>query len=474
MSEDIYRLLEEVKKELKPTDEEVRKGLKLFKEIKESIESSLNISHDFTVSLEGSFAKGTSIRGDIDLDVFILIRKEDLNNEWIEKHVIKQLLESGLSKYPFQLKYASHPYVTLQAEGFEIDVVPAYWAKEPKEIATAVDRTPFHTRYVNSKLNDYTRDEVRLLKKFLKNMGIYGAEVRVEGFSGYLTELIIIKYGSFVEALKAMSEWREGEVVIVDEESLREHLTLKELRKLFRDDTLIVPDPVDPRRNAASAVSARTLKIAVIASEAFVTRPSKKLFFHEPRLRSLNELTRSLGESGRRVLLLKYSFPKNLPPDVLWGELKRIGKRIASLLESHGFRVVDYDFWSSELGQAFIALDLAHGGELPPYEVRDGPQKISKGLLNFIAKHSSSGKALAVWVARDGLPRAVIKRKYRRAQELLNSLGSKELSAKDLTFLSVITDVTEIPEDFKEDKDFMTWLTSFVTKEYPYVQLHHT
>lgn len=474
MSEDLHRLLEEVKRELKPTDEEVRKGFELFKEIKELVESSLNVSHEFTVSLEGSFAKGTSIRGDIDLDVFILIRKEDLSNEWIEKQVIKQLLGSKLSKYPLQLKYASHPYVTLRAEGFEIDVVPAYWAKEPKEIATAVDRTPFHTRYVNSRLNDYMRDEVRLLKKFLKNIGIYGAEVRVEGFSGYLTELIIIKYGSFVEALKAMSGWREGEVVIIDEGALREHLTLKELRKLFRDDVLIVPDPVDPRRNAASAVSNRALKIAVIASNTFITKPSKKLFFYEPRLKSFNELIRSLNESGRRVLLLIYSFPRTLPPDVLWGELKRVGKRIVSLLENHGFQVVDYDFWSNELDQAFIALDLAHGGDLPPYEVREGPPKIGKGLLNFVAKHSSSGKALTVWVARDGLPKAVIKRKYRHARELLNSLGSEELSAKDVTFLRVIDEVTDISEDLKENKDFMTWFTSFIMKEYPYVELHHT
>ncbi|MFN3267964.1 MAG: hypothetical protein ACK416_01760, partial [Zestosphaera sp.] len=83
LSEDLHKLLEDVKKELRPTEEEVRRGSELFEKIKELVESSLNISYDFTVSLEGSFAKGTSIRGDIDLDVFILVRKEDLSNEWI-------------------------------------------------------------------------------------------------------------------------------------------------------------------------------------------------------------------------------------------------------------------------------------------------------------------------------------------------------------------------------------------------------
>ncbi|MEM0474468.1 MAG: CCA tRNA nucleotidyltransferase [Zestosphaera sp.] len=474
LSEDLRELLEEVKKELRPTEEEIRKGFDLFKEIRESIESSLNISYDFTVSLEGSFAKGTSIRGDIDLDVFILVRKEDLNNEWIEENIIKQLLKSKLCKYPLQLKYASHPYVTLRVEDFEIDVVPAYWAKDPKEITTAVDRTPFHTRYVNSRLNEYTRDEVRLLKKFLKSMGIYGAEVKVEGFSGYLTELIVIKYESFIEALKAVSGWREGEVVIIDDKLLRERLTPRELRKLFRDDVLIVPDPVDPRRNAASAVSDRALKIAIIASNTFLAKPSRKMFFYEPRVKPHSELIKFLDESERRVLLLRYLVPRNLPPDVLWGELKRVGKRLASLLENYGFYVIDYDFWSNELDQAFIALDLASRGDLPSYEVRVGPPKVSKGLLNFITKHSSSGKTLAVWVARDGSPKVITKRKYKSVKELLSSLSSKELSAKDLTFLSIISEFTDIPEDLKKDKDFMTWLTNFVMKEYPYIELQHT
>ena len=473
LSEDLHKLLEEIKRELRPTEEEVRRGLDLFKEIKALVESSLNIDYDFTVSLEGSFAKGTSIRGDIDLDIFILIRKKDLSNKWIEEHVIRQLLESKLSKYPHQLKYASHPYITLQAEGFEIDVVPAYWAEDPREIMTAVDRTPFHTKYVNSRLNDYMRDEVRLLKKFLKNLGIYGAEVRVEGFSGYLTELIVIRYGSFIDSVKAMSMWREGEVVIVDEETSREHLTPRELRKIFKDDVLIVPDPVDPRRNAASAVSERALKIAVIASNTFIKKPSRKSFFYEPQVKSLNELVKFLEETERRVLLLRYSVPEGLPPDVLWGELKRIGKRVVSLLANYGFHVIDYDFWSNELNQAFIALDLAHEGSLPPYEVRAGPPKVSKGLLNFVMKHSSSDRALSVWVARDGLPKAIIRRKYKRAQELLESLGSKELSAKDLIFLNIISEFSEIPKDLKEDRNFMTWLTNLVLKKYPYVELQH-
>lgn len=469
LSEELLKMLEEVKIELRPTEEEVAKGLKLFEEVREAIESSLRVDCDFKVTLEGSFAKGTSLKGDIDLDVFILLRKESLSNEWIEENVIKQLLGSGLRKYEARMKYASHPYITLRTQDFEVDVVPAYWAREVSEITTAVDRTPFHTRYINSRLDEGMRDEVRLLKKFMKSMGIYGAEVRVEGFSGYLTELMIVKFRTFLNAVEAMSGWREGEVVVVEDDVMREYESIDELRKIFRDDALIVPDPVDPRRNAASAVSERVLKVAVVSASSFMRRPSKNSFYWELKPAHPAEIVEFLNETDRRVLLLKYALPKDIPPDVLWGELKKLGRRIANLLRVYRFEVIDYDCWSDESTQAFVAVDLARGGRLPAYEVREGPPTLGNGLHNFIEKHSTSSKASAVWIARDGLPKALVRRRYKDPEELLREAGAQDLSTKDLILAEVIRDCRDLPEGLKSDEEFMQWLTSFTMKAYPYL-----
>ena len=57
----------------------------------------------------------------------------------------------------------------------------------------AADKSPFHTEYVTNKLDEEKRDQVRLLKKFLKSLGIYGAEIAKNGFSGYVTEVLILK-----------------------------------------------------------------------------------------------------------------------------------------------------------------------------------------------------------------------------------------------------------------------------------------
>ena len=43
----------------------------------------------------------------------------------------------------------------------------------------------------------------------MKGVGVYGAEIRVGGFSGYLCELLTLSFGSFTDILKAVSDWKE-------------------------------------------------------------------------------------------------------------------------------------------------------------------------------------------------------------------------------------------------------------------------
>jgi tRNA adenylyltransferase (EC 2.7.7.25) len=54
---------------------------------------------------------------------------------------------------------------------------------------------------VISNLHREQKDEVRLLKKFMKGIGVYGAEIKVKGFSGYVAELLVYFYDSFRNVL---------------------------------------------------------------------------------------------------------------------------------------------------------------------------------------------------------------------------------------------------------------------------------
>ena len=50
---------------------------------------------------------------------------------------------------------------------------------------------------MSQKLSDSLKGEVRILKKFFLHIGVYGAEIAKEGFSGYVSEVLISYFGSF-------------------------------------------------------------------------------------------------------------------------------------------------------------------------------------------------------------------------------------------------------------------------------------
>ncbi len=461
---DTSLILKKVLERIKPTEEELNQAKELYSNIKDLILKTLNIEYPFIVELEGSVAKGTALKGEIDLDVFILIKHDEMTNEWLRDNVIDPLIKALKNTYLVQLRYASHPYIRVMHKGIEADIVPAYWASDPSSIKTAVDRTPFHTRYVKQHLKEKQKDEVRLLKKFFKGIGVYGAEIKVQGFSGYLCELLIIKYGDFMETLRNISQWRVGTVVRL------EHLeeTDKVLKVIFQNPPLIVPDPVDPRRNTAAAVSKQSLVTAVIASSLFLRYP-KETFFFPPRQKvSFNALAEFLRKSDRKPVFLVYKIKNQVSPDVLWGELKSISRKLRNILTNRGFTVIDARIWSDESKVSLIMLDVLLPERLTMYEFRIGP-KVMKGdnLTHFMMKYLSKGNVIGPWIGEDGKPYVLLRRGYLEPKQFIESLTRKELVSKDLE-LNAVTDSIENLERIKisEDKkeDFIHWLTEAVLK----------
>jgi tRNA nucleotidyltransferase (CCA-adding enzyme) len=191
-------------------------------------------------------AKNTFLKEDMDLDIFVFFDpstpKEILEREGLKigKSVFKTFNAS------YTIAYAEHPYVSGDIEGLPVEIVPCYKVLSGNHIQSAVDRTPFHLEYVMANLEETQKDDVRLLKRFLKAQKLYGADSRTNGFSGYLCELLIIKYGSFTNLLAHAIGWSRGVTICMNGQE-----------KEF-DDPLIVVDPVDLTRNVASAVSLST------------------------------------------------------------------------------------------------------------------------------------------------------------------------------------------------------------------------
>src|SRR5512137_731153 len=182
----------QVIREIAPTPEEYRRVTEAATALLEKVAAT---AKEMGIMVEpvlvGSVAKGTFLR-DPDIDLFVMFPPETSREE-----LERDGLALGMRILHGEKKYAEHPYVHGEFHGFEAEIVPCFRIRDTSQKMSAVDRTPFHTRFIADNLRSEQHDEVRLLKRFLKGIGAYGAEEAVRGFSGYLAELLVIRFGSF-------------------------------------------------------------------------------------------------------------------------------------------------------------------------------------------------------------------------------------------------------------------------------------
>src|SRR5437867_5876478 len=157
--------------------------------------------------LAGSITRDTWLPGKFEFDIFVQFPEKfpEKQFEPAGLKIGKQLITKLGGK--FEIKYAQHPFVSGKVGGIQIDVVPCYNVKDPEKIKSAVDRTPFHVKFIEENINKELAKEVRVLKQFCFGNNIYGSDAKTEGFSGYVCELLVIKYRSFLNILKNSLSW---------------------------------------------------------------------------------------------------------------------------------------------------------------------------------------------------------------------------------------------------------------------------
>jgi len=389
-------LLEAVLRRCEPTPEERERVGGTVSKVVDALNSVIRIMGvNATVEVEGSFAKDTWLSGDVDVDIFILFPL-DTPVDTLERMGVEAAEKAAmLLGCQSVRRYASHPYLTLLVDGYMFDVVPAYKVSSPAEMRTAVDRTPFHTRYIKRKLAESPglAGEVRLLKRFAKGIGVYGAEIKVEGFSGYLVELLAVHYGSFMKCLSmAATEWRPFKTVIDPEGHYAE---AREALKRFREP-LVVVDPVDRNRNVASPVSLQSMCTFIAAARHFLRRPGINFFYPPKQAVDIDALRAAL--SGRGIVAVKTVIPP-ISEDVLWGQLKRVARALAEGLERHGFRVYGTTAWASA-GEAILLLELEEP-VLSELVKHYGPPVYSGHDMAFLNKYMRGGSVSGPFIEND-------------------------------------------------------------------------
>ncbi len=328
------------------------------------------------VIVGGSFAKGTWLENDI--DYFIMIESTVERKEFEE--IGKSVGFYALRKYKPYLRYSEHPYVEGIVDGIRINIVPCYKVEKNKW-KSAADRSPFHTIFMQSSLNDYLKGQVRVLKKFLKSIGIYGSQISVSGFSGYVTEVLVLKYGSFRNVLQTFADLKPNYIISL--ESLNEKATGK------FDSPIIIIDPIDSNRNLGAAISSECLAKFVLASRLFLNEPSIE-FFKRPR-KSSSKIINSIKSN---LLIIEFKIQKR-SPDILWGQLKRKLASISKQLENARFKIIKKICFTDEREHA-VFIFIIEFTNLPKLNLNLGPEIFRKNETNSFIKKRGKG-SIMLW-----------------------------------------------------------------------------
>lgn len=396
--------------EIAPSENEIKEEKAFANSLIKRIKSHL--PKNSRALLAGSVAKGTFLKDSKDVDIFLLFSKS------VEKEKFEGIVKKIAAKtFPTEKKethYAEHPYVRIKFGNRKMDLVPAYDIKTAEEKASAVDRSVLHTKYILRKLQNSKRADVLLLKKLFKANGLYGAEIRVEGFSGYLCELLIIKYGSFINAMRAMVKWRIPVVIDIEKHYPTATLPMEK----FRLSPLIVIDPVDKQRNVSAIVSeanikrAKTIAKKIISGNIGVFSGSEKEFKEK-----------ELKKMMKTGTIYALSFPKpDIVDDILWGQMKRFSKNIVTGLEHLEFKVKNI-----LLREENKTCELYFGlkeDELGPKMLLKGPpirNDLKKNVVTFKKAHKK-----ARFVKKSGHIFAIVKRRIITANDAFKLILSKE------------------------------------------------
>lgn len=402
--EDIKR---KVLREIKPSSYENIRLQNFAEEILAKINRVLREKKiDASAELHGSVAHGTWISGQQDLDIFVVLEKYS-GREQLEEvlHTVRSNTD-----WSFTEAYAEHPYLKTEIDGYNLDIVPCFRVSKGK-LYSSTDRTPLHTEWINKKLNGLG-DEVLLLKRFLITLDLYGAEIRLGGFSGYLCELLVIYYGGFWELIEAASKWGNKTVISFSPDP-----------RNF-NDPLTVIDPVDSDRNVASALREDSYVMFIAASRNFRRKPSLRFFRREKIDVSPVIVLDEIKNRPTDILFLVVEERKADVADNLWGQLHKSRLALERKINENGFTVLRATAWSNEKTRHILVYELE--SECIPETMKHmgPPAQIEANVMQFIDAYMDNPKTVAGPDLFGDRWYVLVRRDYTNIKTLMSSLLS--------------------------------------------------
>lgn len=376
----------------------------------------------------GSFPRKTFVVDEFDIDIFIRFPQTMSINQ-LEKLVFTKAYGLfGIDKV--KKRYADHPYAEVFYKGITINLVPAYKTEPPNWISP-VDRTYFHTIYLNENLRKEQVEEVLLLKSFLRGIDCYGAEISIKGFSGYLSELIILYYNDFKNLLENVSKWRPPIVIDIE----KQYRDQRQLVDMFPRAKLIVVDPVDKTRNVAAGLSNKNLARFISASKAFLNNMRKEFFYpysEDLKKKILNDVKiEDVISQPLLIILVKHG---EKIEDIYHGQLEKLSRKIVKQLDLKKMKVLKSAVYSDYKSLSMMVLYLPRK-TLDNYYSRLGPPTYIKSEKDFLEKNKEE---TTLWIENDGRWHVI--------------QSNKPIQVKRYVEQLLIKNIVKIPSEIQNDK----------------------
>ncbi len=451
----MQKLFEKVLKKIEPSEMELRAEEKIAKEIISKIKKIEGKHVD--VSLAGSLARHTHLKNDRDLDIFVMF-PEHLEREEFEKEGLRigKLVFKG---HKWEEAYSEHPYIRGNIKGFDVEIIPSYKVKNCDEIKSAVDRTPFHNQYLLRKLSEKQKKEARLLKQFLKGIKCYGADLKVSSVPGIVAELLVVKFGTFENVLKNASEWKKGEVIDLENHWGNE---IDAVQKKFNHH-LIVIDPTDKNRNVAAALSFEQYCRLIAACRAFLKKPSENFFFGKKiKPLSIQNAKKLLEEKD--IIAVKIPYPSKALSDIIYGQIKKLTKKISNQLSLNEFEIVRIAEWTDETKNIVLLVEL-ESFEIEIIKKHFGPEvtdfEHQKRFLeenkNIVGGPRIENGRLVVEKRRKFWNAKLFSKDFLKKEKIVEKMPLKKTLSK-----ARILENHEIISFFKQNKKFAEFLTTYL------------
>ncbi|MBS3166218.1 CCA tRNA nucleotidyltransferase [Candidatus Woesearchaeota archaeon] len=365
--------MKEVLSHIKPNKQELSQFKKTSTAFLKTLNSKLK---DAKAILGGSGAKGTWLSGNFDIDIFVLFDYKKYSQKTDElSNVLEPILKKAFPSTTLNRLHGSRDYFQMKYQNLSFEIVPILKISKADQAINITDVSPLHSQWVN-KHSAKVKDDIMLTKKFCKANDLYGAESYINGFSGYVLEILVTYYGSLLKLFKASQKWKIKEVIDAAKYYPKKD-ALFHLNQSKLNSPLIVIDPVDKNRNAAAALSIEKLSLFQQKAKEYLLKPSASFF--EKKVFDPSKI------KAAAVVAITIE-PLKGKEDVVGTKLLKVFQFLQKELEPFSIKESHWE-WEEE-AVLYFALNKK---ELPTIEIRSGPPiKLTEHVKVFKQRHSDN------------------------------------------------------------------------------------